>query len=246
MARKQTTTAQGFPTELPFVDPEEDAKRAGDETAERIAALGKQIEVLTAANAAKDAQIASALRPAATVTPQITIPPRPAGVDLSNMPDPAVKPDEYNAELQKRINNLRAAEEAHTRAVSAVQAQATSRYNTLWENFSQQHSAYAEDPEKAELATVRVLNELRARGVDADAFMAATPDAFFKEVTGTYDRLFGKPDADEADEPEAEAATGIFGGGVPASEGKSSPAIPQSSSMFASLKDWQAKSGFHS
>lgn len=226
-----------------------------------IAELQAQLGAMNKRMEQQDRENMALLAPAVSVV----VPPKEPQLNMDGLPDPIVNPKEYGQELAKRqtayfteMQNYNAAKNAPPPGAGDV--------NVLWEDFKSQHGEYLENEDGLEFAITKVLKKAKAKGIDIDKYRFQFSDRFFKDITETYDGLFGKPgeqeDVDdvedrrtparkaqpEPDEDSDEGRTsGIFGGIDSSGTGKrGSPEVnPYApSGMVKDIQDMQRKSGY--
>lgn len=153
-------------------------------------------------------------------TPQL---PDEPTLDTTGMPDMLTKPDEYNAELERRLKTYNSemrqyeqkVREANEAAAQSHEPQVDS--SALWAAYKEDHPEYAKKESWVRFAAGEAVAQLQKRGVDAQALMQRSPEDFFKKVNEVYDKEFGAPESgdegDGGDEGDADDRTaGMFGG----------------------------------
>lgn len=170
-------------------------------------------------------------------------------MDMAAAPDPIQKPGEYAKWLSEQTQAQIQYEKDAWQWQNSVAATANNRANSLWDDFRTSNKAYASDEERVEIAASRVLAKQKAAGINIDKYMYEDSERFMKDVTGEFDKLFGKPkDADSDDDDDGDDDRSEFQSqGAPA--GRDGPAaVRQRPQQFGALgtavNDWQAKTGF--
>lgn len=256
MARKKAATGsqadeilrQMFPT-LPTSDDfaQEEGKKPGAEDLQaKIANLEGQLAALSARpSAAAPVQRAKSALPAMPVAPDVD-------KLMEEAPDPTADPKAYAKYMAGVVQAQANYEKQKYQWEQQVVAQQSSRTADLWSTFADTHKEYAKDEEKAQIAAERVVSRAKAQGLSLDSYMHETPDKFMADVTKEYDRLFGKPQAEGAEEDDDDLEddderTEILGGsasrGGPARKGTEAPA--RYGALGSELAAWQQKTGFY-
>lgn len=211
----------------------------------QIAALQAQIAELTGKSRQNPSEPTRTREIAAL--PQA--PQRPV-IDYNTAPDPIQNPKEYAAWVHESTASQIEYEKANYAWQQSVAAVGANRQNELWNDFKSTYKQYAGDPEKVGIAAEKVINKNKAAGVNTEKYMFEDSGSFMKDITETYDRLFGKP-KDEGDEGNVDDGdddrTTFQGSGAPA--GRDGPAgTPRPPEKFGALgsavDDWQRKTGF--
>lgn len=251
MAKKQNITADDILKQMyPDLKTSDDfqaekAPDAGSPEA-KIAELTAQIATLTGKGLQNDLPRGKSRELQAL--PQA--PQRPV-IDYNTAPDPILKPQDYAAWVHESTAAQIEFEKqnyAWEQQVGAVQG---NRQNALWNDFQTSYKAYAGNAEKVGIAAEKVISKNKAAGVNTEKYMFEDSDRFMKDVTDTYDRLFGKPkddgntddDADDGDDDR----TSFQGSGAPASrDGPASTQRPPEKygALGSAVDDWQKKAGF--
>lgn len=195
-----------------------------------------------------------------TQAPKIVDVPKEPKLNLDNLPDPVDHPQEYAREVMQRGAQYQA-QLTDFHAKSNQPATQGGDYELLWQDFKDANKDYATDEDGLEFAVSKVRKNMQRRGVDMDKYMFGNSDRFFRDITKEYDKRFGKPDGEDADEP-VEAASrkrvkaqasddddgsrteGIFGGIDGSSSGRT-PAKPPVGDMIKDLQDIQRKTGYY-
>lgn len=227
-SKKATPSAQNepFPDILTFFDApgapqgaQTGQKAAQDAQRDASVDLTRQIAALTSRlDAAERAVLAprevTINQPAADTGPKLK------ELDLSGLPDPWAKPDEYTKEFNRRQaavvqDNYRIMQEYDTRTRSS-RAQSDDRFVTLWEDFKEQNPQFEGKDDQIAFVAQKVAQREVSRGVDPNRYMFQTSGRFFDDVKKEYEKVFGKTDdAGEAPtgaEPPPNRTAGVFGG----------------------------------
>lgn len=172
------------------------------------------------------------------------------------VPDPVTDPEAFK---RAQSENQRIADDTRTyneNLARDAQNKRQTAQTELWERFQSRYPEYAEDSEKALIATKQVLEKAKARGINTDRYMFITGDLFMDDVKDQMDK-FGwgskgstKNDDDGDDDyvqkPRDAHRTGGIGGGTrrAASSGKAKE--EKLGSLADDIRAWQRKTGFHS
>lgn len=201
---------------------------------------------LAGAQAAANASLA---QPIARTRPQLSTEP-----DLTDLPDP-LDPG-YSAELVKRVETAQKNRETLANFDNTERTDNTTKVQQLFTDFAAAYPDYAKLPRPVlEGFAVEAASAARARGLNPESYMFINRTAFFKDVAdgikaggfavGSEGGDAGD-DGDDADQRTAGVLTGSETGGKPAGGRQISAAEKAGGDMFAGIKSWQQKSGFHS
>lgn len=240
-----------IPATLPWNDPEENA--AAEEAAKKeaegkgnpdIEALKKQIASLTEGLTAARQTNMALMSQAPTVQKR-----PPAGIDTKGLPDPTLNPDQYAAEVSRRTAAYQKEVTEYERHQAGQQQTEAQRLNALWEEFGENYEAYAGDEEKVSFAAQKVARRAQSKGIDLNKYMYQNSDQFMRDVVSVYDKTFGKPKVEseveeETDDDESENAV-VFGGIQSGGKPNTKDAPEGHDDMFADLKEFQQKGGWH-
>lgn len=254
---------QALGIENPDAKGQKAAKAASDASDVTVETLRRQIADLNeTVRRQNDAQMALLAAPA--VVRDDTRDTNAPLIDLKGLPDPLTDADGYNAALSERISGAIANGIALNANAGAAHANAASRADQLFEDFTEKFDAYSEFPDRVQFAAEKVAARAQARGLDVQKYMFATPDRFFADVVREYDGTFGKPEDEgdtgvdetdegadvvgqrqplEADESDDGRSASIFGGQNPT--GGKKTATQQPSDMIKDMQDLQRASGFY-
>lgn len=204
-------------------------------------------------------------------TPSQPSQPQDPEVDMSNMPDPTEDPEAYNKELNRRIAKaIRDGVQSHSQAEAQARAEEERRStqtSALWDQFTESHPDIAKNRDQVEFAAMRVLNRIKARGLDPDRYMFGATGQFFNEIVEEHNKVFpqqkakddgegegegepepkNKPKSKEDDDEDEGRSAGIFGG----QEGGHKPSAGASKGddkpgdLVADLHTIQRASGFY-
>lgn len=165
------------------------------------------------------------------------------------IPDPVLDSAGYTSWLMQRAEALTQSKLEAYKQEQADQAGSSEAYDNLWTGFLAQdgNSEWEKEPEKVQVAAMKVSKKLSAKGIDPTAYMFQNTDKFFADVSKTLVADFGKRssnDDDVVDEDETDRTGGLPGGQaspVPASkaEGKGLP------DMIGDLTSIQRKGGWY-
>ncbi len=145
----------------------------------------------------------SQMAPAAPQTQtQRFVDPANLKLDLKGLPDSIEKPDEYQRELQQRINTMIEARDYATREEMRQQADQTQQSARLWEGFKAAHSDWAAHEDLVGVVAQKVVAEQKAKGIDTNRYMYSTPDLFYADVAKRLNDQYGAL-LSEQDEPAA-------------------------------------------
>lgn len=208
------------------------------------------------------------MRPAPV--PERAAPQAPERLDLAGLPDPMAKPEEYNAELARRVDAfVKLREHASNHARTTEQA-TTRTAEQLWTEFSAKHPEWASHKELVGVMAEKAARKAQAQGLDTQAYMNSGATLFFKDIINElnasgYSRLVEPAEDDEEefdttpertaperkqarpatpfdDDDEDGRTAGIFGG----QEGgnRPTPGKPKAGDMLEDLRSIQARTGF--
>lgn len=251
MAKKQNITAddilkQMYPDLKTSDDFVAETKPTEGSPEAKIAELTAQIATLTGKGQQNDAPRGKSRELAQL--PQAPV--RPI-IDYSTAPDPVQKPQDYAAWVHESTAAQIEYEKANYAWQQQVGAVQGNRQQELWNDFQSSYKQYAGNAEKVGIAAQKVIEKNKAAGVNTEKYMFEDSDRFMKDVTDTYDRLFGKPkddgnvddNADDGDDDR----TSFQGSGAPASrDGPSATPRPPEKygALGSAVDDWQKKTGF--
>lgn len=162
----------------------------------------------------------------------------------ADLPDPTMDPVGYanavTARADKRLANF-----MDTQRTQSSEAQRQkSEADIIWDAFSTKYEDYAQDDEKLEFVSAKVLKDVQALGIDPKRYMTTARDKFFTEVTTKYDEVFGKPGEETKDDEPATRTAGVFSGmesgGKPVTQQRA-----EAGDMIKDLQEAQKKSGFY-
>lgn len=173
----------------------------------------------------------------------------PAPPVFPDLPNPAEDPNGYRDAVLAQTQALIKYEKDLYQYQNRQTAASSAKSNDLWADFSTKYEDYAENEERIEIATTRIIQKAQARGVDVDKFMYGNRDGFMKQVVDEYDRLFGKPviDDTDTDEDDDDNRASVMGAGAPSQRG--GPANVQTppnpyGELSQEILAWQQKTGF--
>jgi hypothetical protein len=136
-------------------------------------------------------------------------------LDMSGMPDPYEKPQEYQAMLAERVN---AVIEARTHAVEqAVTGRMTEQQQRdgLWKGFEQKHEQWAAYPDLVGAVAEKLARQAQQSGLDPQKYMFQNTPQFYNDIVKELDANYAALlETAEGDEPAGGAAptTGPLGG----------------------------------
>lgn len=239
--------------DLPFEVPADLAKveKADGETdgTTTIAALQEQIKLMQANQKALEATNLALMQQAPVVTPQLL----PTEVDTKGLPDPVTDPEAYAKELQSRMRTAFQNEQKNQQAVAQAQTSQQGKIDALWEDFKEQYGDYAEQAERMQYIATKLANRAAQRGRDVGKYMFASSPQFFADAVALYDKEFGKPGSETADddddggsllEADEIRTAGIPGGGPKGRQAPKDEDDIQGKSIMQGVREWQQKSGF--
>lgn len=156
--------------------------------------------------------------------PKEQAPAAPEGVSFEGLPDPVERPQEYQAELAKRVNDAMQKQAAHMQQLMQQGTQQFSqqmsekeRLDALWEQFKTNYSDLADKQVLLNGAVAAEMQEMKARGLDPMQGIWANPDAFMKSVAGRMKKELGvtdDPGAGRETPPTTPNRTKGLGGGT--------------------------------
>lgn len=123
------------------------------------------------------------------------------------LPDPALDPDGYDAALARRNEirdtNRRNKEDFQRRRNDDIDTKTTE----LWADFGDEYPDYAADKERIDYIATQVVKAAVKKNLDVQRYMfGAGRSRFMKDVTKKYDKVFGEPEVDEANDDDFENA----------------------------------------
>lgn len=204
----------------------------------QIAELKGQIMAQTATNAATG-YTPPAIRPNLNTEP-----------DFSQLPDPVADPVAYGNAVQKAITVAQTNKDYLTRWDGEQRAKATAATAKLHKDFAHKYPDYAKNTKAVEVFAEEAVEDAVASGLDANRYMFAQREQFFKDVVKKMDDGgFSKKPLEaandggdgEGDEPLNRAKgvpDGANGGGAGKTAKDAAPA-----SMFTGLQKWQLATG---
>lgn len=174
--------------------------------------------------------------------------------DLTDLPDP-LDPG-YSAELVKRVETAQKNRETLAAFDNTERTDNSTKVSQLFSDFASAYPDYAKLPKPVlEGFAVEAAQAAKNRGLNPESYMFLNRTAFFKDVAdgikaggfGAADTSGGDGDGDDGDDQRtAGVLTGSETGGKPAGGRQISAAEKQGGDMFAGIKQWQQKTGFHS
>lgn len=154
--------------------------------------------------------------------------PSPPELDLSDLPNPADSPEEYNRKLNEKLTDFNRKNQEFVQAQTQAAQQAsqssdqhTQRAAALWEDFRKKHPGLAQNETIVGAAAEKVAQRLNQRGVDVNQYMTAAEDQFFDEVVNEARSLFpnevqalesGGQQTGEKSQDDPQRTAGIPGG----------------------------------
>lgn len=119
-----------------------------------------------------------------------------AEVSFEGLPDPVADPENYQKQLNARINAaLRTNVEAmagYQTDLQQQQASQASRTDGLWKEFAENHPKLAEHPDFVEVAARKVIARANTRGLDTEKYMFSASAQFIEDVAKEMEGTFGK------------------------------------------------------
>lgn len=237
--------------DLPFdqgtPEPKEPAQKASDMEAV-LAEMRAQVAKLSGDLETANKERMALMTQAPIVQPQM----RSTEVNMKDLPDPIQEPEKYAAEVHKRSREALQNEQLNAQAIAQTQNDAQGKLATLWEDFKETNPLYA-DEGKVRYIAQEVAAKAQARGRDVQKYMFTTPDTFFGDVKKLYDKTFGAPKAEGAEDDDEGSVldeddnrtAGIPGGGPSGGKKVSEEDLAgPGKSMFDGVKSWQLKNGF--
>lgn len=121
------------------------------------------------------------------------------------LPDPALDPDGFD-KAQAERNRIRDENRQRQRdADERKQKHIKDKADQLQTSFAELYPEHAADKEKTDFASMQVLKDAQARGINVEAYMFRTQDRFLADVAKRYEKIFGNPvENDEFQEDEAQ------------------------------------------
>lgn len=172
------------------------------------------------------------------------------GVDLSGLPDPVDKPQEYQAELGRRISAAMH-QQAQTMQQRMQQTQQQTQQeldrdrqlNELWDKFKTEYSDLADKQITLNGAVTAEFNDMRRRGVDPMQGIFANPDGFMQSVATRMRNELGQPANGDGNQPppQPNRTKGLGGGSKPSGAGEGGGKNPPG--FLSQLKKAQLDSG---
>lgn len=138
-----------------------------------------------------------------TAQNQRIVDPKTLKLDLQGLPDQLEKPEDFQRELQTRINTVIEAREYATTEERRQQEQANVQSTRLWEGFKTAHSDWAAHEDLVGVVAQKVASEAKARGVDTQRYMHQTPELFYADVVKRLNDQYGAL-LEEQDAPAGE------------------------------------------
>jgi hypothetical protein len=215
----------------------------GPDVSAQLEALMKRVDALQSQN--------DMLRSQYSAPPIQMVAPAPAQQQPEVIPDPILDSNGYAEWLLQRADAL-----AQTRINAMVEAQnnqaaSADAYDNLWSGFLavEGNDVWEQEPEKVQVAAMKVSKKLQAKGIDPQAYMFQNTDKFYGDIVKTLETDFGKPVADEedtTDDDDVDRTAGLMGGQetpVVQTKGKESgKGVPD---MYGDLVSIQRKGGWY-
>ena len=173
-----------------------------------------------------------------TIAPVMPVVPK-----VEALPDLMEDPDGYAKALERQITSRIEARMTAASTKAAIENQAATKYNDLWDDFKGTHKEYSEDFKKVQYAANQVATALTKQGLDVEKYMFTNRKRFMEDVTKEMDSIFGKPGAAMLPASDDASRTGgMFGGGdsVPKPDVEMEP-----DNAFSDIRKWQEETGFH-
>lgn len=220
----------------------------------QLAELIKRVDQLQAENAA--------FRSYSQQPQQVVVQAQPQAQTPTNddaMPDPVLDADNYAKWLLKRTEALITTRMEASQKAVAEQTSNANAYDNLWNGFLEQegNDVWADEPEKVQVAALKVSKKLQARGIDVNRYMFGSPELFYADVVKMLEDDFGRPATEDKDNEgsddtaatdvgEVDRTAGLMGGQVsPAVKGtgiKSNAGVPD---LLGDLVSIQRKGGWY-
>lgn len=230
----------GQPVKLDWMEDDTPAKQ--EPAVDPVKALELQIAELKGQVMAGQSRVdASGYTPPA-IRPNVSTTP-----DFSKLPDPVAAPQEYAMAVQTAINTA-AQNKAYLDKWDAEQyTKAKTATNKLHADFKKKYPDYAKNQKAVELFAEEAVEDAVAGGLDANRYMFAQREQFFKDVVAKMDEGgFGKKPLEAAegddDGEAANRASGIPDGSQGGGPGKAAKAEAPAS-MFSGLNKWRSATG---
>lgn len=214
-----------------------------------------QVAELKAQLAALQAQVQTQTKTASALMSQAVqdMPPQMPQIDYSRAPDPVEDPKGFAEFNMRATQQLLAWKEADFEYKQRQRTTTQTRNDILWDKFTKDYPAYAENDERVGIAAEMVVKRAVANGTDPDKYMYGNSAGFMQDVVHEIDRLWGKPqtgvDTDDDDIDDDEPATrtdGLFGGSGQSGDATSKSKAPPSQygALSQELMAWQEKTGY--
>lgn len=230
-------------------DPADKVEAEKDEAKAQVQSLTEQLAKMQAqidGYARQDAYRSFQSAPAVTQGQQSVGQVAPKNLDLKGLPDPLTEPDKWQGEMQRRVEDFVAQQQAQLKAEQMASQEQTKLANDLWGGFKKAQPDWAEHEMLVEAAAGRVSQSLLSRGVNVVQLMKQQPDLFYSEVAGMlekqYPNLKGKAGADEDEGEETEPAV-VFGGQAGGKGGSLASDVAAAQSVEQSNKEWLRELG---
>ena len=232
------------------------AKKDTDTNDDKIKALEDRINQMQREHQDKMMEILSQPQTAAPAKADLPAMPEKPKLSLSGMPDSVTKPEEYQAELERRMETHFEKMDAYKRQLEAREdataAAATPKDDVdpsaLWTAYQEDYADYAKHEARVRTAASMAIEQMQKRGRDAQALMKRSPDLFFKEVNKVYDKEFGAPEpsgeagggkGSEEDDDETQRTAGLFGGQESGGRAQKGKKDEPASKFTDELKEYQ-------
>lgn len=179
---------------------------------------------------------------------QVVQAPQPQQIE-ETMPDPVLDAAGYTAWLIQKADALAQSRIDAYAQTQAEQAGSSDAYDNLWTGFLaiDGNAEWEKEPEKVQVAAMKVSKKLSAKGIDPTAYMFQNTDRFYTDISKTLEADFGKPNAvdnNDTDDEEVDRTVGLPTGqaspiGPKAEAGKGLP------DMLGDLTTIQRKGGWY-
>ncbi len=216
-------------------DPDKDTPAVSPDVAKmqgQVDELSKQLAAM------RETNMTLMMQPDKPTMPVLPVVPKP-----EVLPDLIEDPEGYAKALERQITSRIEARMTAASAKAAIENQAATNYNDLWDDFNGTHKEYSEDFKKVQYAANQVAATLTKQGLDVEKYMFTNRKRFMEDVTAEMDSIFGKPGAAMLPASDDAARTGgMFGG----TDSVVKPDVEmEPDNAFSDIRKWQEETGFH-
>lgn len=224
--------------ELAGLDPDDDSDDDGYSSATDIAELRGQINTLTTMLQNRGTESTAAIADKAGM-PKL---------DLSNLPDPVTKKDDFNRELTNRLTQYTETQSQTLQTQSQQQA-LSQRAAELETRFAGQYPALAKKKALMAAAVQEEAKDLQLKGRNIQAVMTSDPDRFLKRIAKRMQTELGITDDTSTEGRQQQRRAGRTAGvgagsrGAQTPQGKKKDDAPMG--FVAALKKQQTEMGLY-